>query len=226
MHVRNLIVITALCAFGAIAAPASAQTPAAPAAAPAPPAAGAALPPPDSSPSPASPGAAAPGAASAAAKSAESVITPPVITAGADPLAALAWLRGCWAGEVNLRKFTEQWTTPAAGMMLGLGHTVMSDKTLSYEFMRIEARPDGKIAYVAKPTDKAEEGFVFVGTTDDRGVIGYVFSNPARDFPQQIIYSHTPGNELFAYVKGKINGVDRQVIYPFHHVDCVSGKQS
>jgi hypothetical protein len=218
MHVRTLIVTTALCAFGAIAAPASAQAPAAPAAA------GAA--PPDSSPSPASPGAAAPGAAPDTSKPAESVITPPVVAPGGDPLAALAWLHGCWAGEVNLRKFTEQWTAPAAGMMLGLGHTVMNGKTLSYEFMRIEVRPDGKVAYIAKPTDKAEEGFVFEGTTDDRGVIGHVFSNPAREFPQQIIYSHTPGDELFAYVKGKINGADRQVIYPFRRVDCVSGKPS
>jgi uncharacterized protein DUF6265 len=214
MHVRTLIVITALCAFGATPALVMAQAPAAPAT----PAAAAA--PPESPPSPGSPSA-APGAS----KPAESAITPPVVSAGADSLAVLTWLRGCWAGDVNQRKFTEQWTAPAAGMMLGLGHTVMNGKTLSYEFMRIETRPDGKIAYVARPTDKAEEGFVFEGTTDDSGVIGYVFSNPTRDFPQQIIYRHTPGDELFAYVKGKINGADRQVIYPYRHVDCVSGKQ-
>lgn len=149
-------------------------------------------------------------------------ITPPA--AAADPLAALAWLHGCWSGIVNLRSFTEQWTAPAAGMMLGLGHTVMNGKTLSFEFMRIETRADGKIAYVAKPTDKAEEGFVYEGTRDDRGMTGYVFSNPARDFPSQIIYQRSPRGELFAYVKGKINGADREVIYPFHAVDCASGK--
>ena len=140
------------------------------------------------------------------------------------PLAALSWLRGCWAGKVNQRAYTEQWTTPAAGMMLGLGHTVMNGKTESYEFMRIETRPDGRIAYVLKATDKVEEGFVYQGTRDDRGMTGYVFSNPARDFPSEIIYQHSPSGELFAYVKGKINGADRQVIYPFHQVDCVSGK--
>jgi uncharacterized protein DUF6265 len=144
--------------------------------------------------------------------------------AAADPLAALAWLHGCWAGNVNMRNFTEQWTAPAAGMMLGLGHTVMNGKTLSFEFMRIETRPDGKIAYVAKPTDKVEEGFVYEGTRDDRGMTGYVFSNPARDFPSQIIYQRSPRGELYAYVKGKINGADREVIYPFHAVDCASGK--
>ncbi|MEO6748036.1 MAG: DUF6265 family protein [Casimicrobiaceae bacterium] len=146
------------------------------------------------------------------------------VTAPPGPVADLAWLHGCWAGSVNMRNFTEQWTAPAAGMMLGLGHTVMSGKTLSFEFMRIETRPDGKIAYIAKPTDKPEEGFVYEGTQTDRGMISYIFSSPAHDFPAQIIYQHSPGDELFAYVKGKINGEDHQVIYPFHHVDCASGK--
>ncbi len=150
---------------------------------------------------------------------------PPAAPAGADPLAALAWLHGCWSGDVNKRDFTEQWTTPAAGMMLGLGHTVMGGKTVSFEFMRIEAGPDGKITYIAKPTDKAEEGFVYQGTSQDRDLTNYTFSNPAREFPAQIIYSRTPGGNLFAHVKGKIGGADREVIYPFHPADCASGKR-
>lgn len=148
----------------------------------------------------------------------------PATPAKADPLAALDWLAGCWAGEVNLRAFTEQWTRPAAGMMLGLGHTVMGGRTLSYEFMRIETRADGTIAYVAKPTDKPEEAFVYQGTRDDRGATRHVFSNPARDFPTEIDYTRTPGGELFASVRGKVNGTDHQVIYPFHRVDCATGK--
>jgi hypothetical protein len=138
----------------------------------------------------------------------------------ADPLAALAWLAGCWAGDVNQRDYTEQWTKPAAGMMLGLGHTVMGGRTLSFEFMRIETRGDGSIAYVAKPTDKPEEAFVYQGTKDDHGATRYMFANPSRDFPTEIDYTLTPAGELFAYVIGKINGADRQVIYPFRRVDC------
>jgi septal ring-binding cell division protein DamX len=137
-----------------------------------------------------------------------------------DPLAALAWLAGCWAGDVNQRAYTEQWTKPAAGMMLGLGHTVMAGRTLSFEFMRIEARSDGSIAYVAKPTDKPEEAFVYQGTKDDHGATRYTFANPSRDFPTEIAYAHTPADEVFAYVIGKVNGQDRQVIYPFRRVDC------
>jgi hypothetical protein len=96
----------------------------------------------------------------------------------------------------------------------------MGGRTLSFEFMRIEARGDGSIAYVAKPTDKPEEAFVYQGAKDDHGATRYVFANPARDFPTEIAYARTPAGELFAYVIGKVNGVDRQVIYPFRRVDC------
>jgi hypothetical protein len=160
------------------------------------------------------------------APAAASAATPVAPAAGAtgDAIGALDWLAGCWAGEVNQRDFTEQWTRPAAGMMLGLGHTVMGGRTVSYEYMRIETRADGSIAYVARPTDKAEEGFIYQGTRDDHGATSYVFSNPARDFPTEIAYTRTPAGELFAYVRGKINGADRQVIYPFRRVDCATGK--
>lgn len=212
MHTRISLVLAVLCTVGAVAF-AAAQTPSALPAKPAaitPAAPSASVPTPTTARSTAAPAADSAGAAAPAAS--------------VDPLAALSWLHGCWAGEVNQRRFTEQWTAPAAGMMLGLGHTVMGGKTLSFEFMRIETREDGKIVYVAKPTDKAAEGFVYQGTKDDRGMTGYVFSNPSRDFPSEIIYQRSPGGELYAYVKGKINGADRQVIYPFHAVDCASGK--
>lgn len=209
MPLRILIAIAALCG-GAALAPACAQS------------------------SPATPQAAPPSAAAAMPSTPPPTYAPPKVTspaaaahdasAATDPLAAMAWLRGCWSGKVNQREYTEQWTSPAAGMMLGLGHTVMNGKTLSYEFMRIVARADGKIAYVLKPTDKPDDGFVYAGTRDDRGMTGYVFGDSSRDFPAQIIYQRTPGGELFAYVKGKINGADREVIYPFHHVDCMTGK--
>jgi hypothetical protein len=166
------------------------------------------------------PATSAPAAASPVVVPAPAPAAAPPMPAPADPLAALAWLAGCWAGDVNKRDYTEQWTKPAAGMMLGLGHTVMAGRTLSFEFMRIEARPDGSIAYVAKPTDKPEEAFVYQGTKDDHGATRYVFANPARDFPTEIAYARTPAGELFAYVIGKVNGADRQVIYPFRRVDC------
>src|SRR5262245_39973426 len=58
-------------------------------------------------------------------------------------LESLGWLEGCWRGAVNQREFREHWLPQRGGMMIGAGHTVMQDKTQDFDYMRIEARPDG-----------------------------------------------------------------------------------
>ena len=60
-----------------------------------------------------------------------------------DPLAPLAWLDGCWRGEVNQREFREHWMPLRGGLLLGVGQTVMGGKSQGYEYLRIEIRPDG-----------------------------------------------------------------------------------
>ena len=99
---------------------------------------------------------------------------------------ALAWLDGCWAGTVNQRDFREQWSPLRAGVMLGFGSTVFQGKLQSYEYLRIEARPDG-VYYVAIPSGKKEDAFKLVSiTTADQHTI-YTFANPDHEIPQRII---------------------------------------
>jgi len=149
--------------------------------------------------------------------------TPP---AAEDPLAPLAWLDGCWRGSVNQRDFREQWMPLRGGLLLGVSQVVMDGKTLGYEYLRLESRPDG-IYYVASPPGKNEDAFRFVGktidTTGDRGDELFTFERAAQEFPQRIVYRRTTGGRLFAQVEGKVNGADRQVIYPMRRVDCASG---
>ncbi len=166
----------------------------------------------------AAPAMAVPGTGSATGGVASAVST------GPEALASLAWLQGCWAGKVNQREFTEQWTRPAGGMMLGLGQTVIDGRTSSFEFMRIELTAEGKVQYVARPAGKADEAFVFQGIRDDSGYKGHVFADPAREFPSEIMYTPTSDNQLFVYVKGKVGGEERSVVYPFRRLDCVTGK--
>ena len=167
------------------------------------------------------PAAAAPGTPPATAPA-----PPPV--AGADPLAEFAWLDGCWIGNVNQRDFREQWMPPRGGLALGVSQMVMGGKTTSYEYLRIESRPDG-IYYVAVPSDGKEETFKYTGvttdTSNDRNDRLYTFENPALEFPQRIIYRHAPGGWIYAQVEGKVGGADRQVIYPMRKVDCATGKR-
>ena len=148
--------------------------------------------------------------------------TPPA----GDPLAPMAWLEGCWRGSVNQREFREHWMPLRGGLLLGMSQTVMGGKSQGYEYLRIETRPDG-VYYIALPSDGKEDRFKFVGKTvdneGDRHDELFTFENPALEFPSRIVYRRASGGWLFAQVEGKVNGADKQVIYPMRRIDCASG---
>lgn len=157
---------------------------------------------------------------------------PVAATAAATPSALdqLAWLRGCWGGEVNRRNFVEQWLPPRGGMMVGVSHTTVQKRkdasdvrTEDYTYLRLEARPDG-VYYVAIPSGTKEASFKLTKVDNDQGDHIFTFSGPLEGFPQSIVYRHTEGGSLFATVAGKVDGQDKQVIYPMHAVDCTSGE--
>ena len=171
--------------------------------------------------------------------------TPAAAPAAAQSLEALAWLRGCWRGEVNRREFLEQWSPARGGMMVGISHTIIapkfqgtlkekmetvgktkadpgSEKTQDYEYLRIEARADG-VYYVAIPSGKKEVAFKLTDVADDKGARLFTFSNPADEFPQRIVYGHGAGGWLYAQVLGKAGEAGKDVTYPMQHVDCATG---
>lgn len=171
--------------------------------------------------------------AAPAAPSAPAVASPPAalsIAPGAQPVSTdlndvftLAWLEGCWAGNVNQRNFREQWTPVRGNMLLGVGSTVYQAKVQDYEYLRIEARPDG-VFYVASPSGKGETSFKLtsIGAAEDQATL-YTFSNAANDFPQEIVYRRASEGWLYATIQGKLKGEDRKVIFPMRRVDCESG---
>ncbi len=135
----------------------------------------------------------------------------------------LAWIEGCWNGNVNQRDFREQWSPLRGSMLLGAGSTVYQGKTQSYEYLRIESRPDG-IFYVALPSGQRETAFKLIAIdTDDKDTI-FVFANPENDFPQRISYRRGTEGWLYATIDGKIKGEDKQVIFPMRRVGCESGE--
>ena len=72
--------------------------------------------------------------------------------AGTTPkIAELAWMSGDWQTAAGGRaQIEEHWTLPAGGTMIGMGRTIAGDKTVEFEFLRIEQRGDD-IFYVANP---------------------------------------------------------------------------
>jgi hypothetical protein len=140
------------------------------------------------------------------------------------PLAPLAWMRGCWEGKVNQRDFREEWLPTASDMMIGVSQTTLRDKTIDFEYLRLESRPEG-VFYVAAPSGKNEAAFRLAGQTTSGGdeVFTFVNTTPGAEYPQRIIYRHASEGWLYATVEGKIKGMDKQVVFPMRRVDCQTG---
>jgi hypothetical protein len=126
------------------------------------------------------------------------------LTASAQPASIdrLAWMAGTWTGTTaDGIEIVEHWTDPKGGVMLGLHRDVKGGKTISFEFLRIQATPAG-IVYFASPRGAPPTPFPMA----EQGVQRIVFANPAHDFPKRIIYRLTMDGSLNARVEGTVKG--------------------
>ena len=140
------------------------------------------------------------------------------------PLAPLARLHGCWEGKVNQRDFREEWLPLAGDTMIGVSQTTLRGKTVDFEYLRLEPRPEG-VFYIAAPSGKNEASFRLAGQANAGGDEVFTFVNAASgvEFPQRIIYRRASEGWLYATVEGKVNGAEKQVIFPMRRVDCQTG---
>ena len=166
-----------------------------------------------------SPASTTPAATPAAAGAASTA--PPADTG---PLAALAWLEGCWLGNVNQREFREQWLPLRGGLLIGAGQTVLHGKMQDYQYMRIEPKSDG-VYFAQFSGDRTETSFRLAGTqTADKDTI-FTFANIAADaFPARLVYRRGSEGWLYETIEGTLNGSERKVIYPLRRVDCETGE--
>lgn len=103
-------------------------------------------------------------------------------------LADLSWIAGDWqTAPGGRRQIEEHWTAVAGGSMMGVSRTIAGDKTVEFEYLRIEQRADG-IYYVAHPKARCP-GTDFKLTR--ASATEAVFENPQHDFPKRIIYRKT-----------------------------------
>lgn len=137
--------------------------------------------------------------------------------------AALTWLEGCWQGTVNQREFREHWLPPRGGMLIGAGQSVLRGKMQDYEFLRIEPRSDG-IFFSQFGGDRNETSFRLDKVVNEDKDTIFTFANTADAFPARLIYRRGTEGWLYETIEGKMNGSDRQVIYPMRRVDCETGE--
>lgn len=216
---RRRVSALALAACASLAGCAQPEAPtrtAAPAATPGTPPASSAsrAPSPGAPPASSTSGAPSPAAPSASAPAA------PVATG---PLAPLAWLAGCWQGNVNEREFRETWLPLRGGMLIGAGQQVLRGVMQDYEFLRIDARPDG-IHFTQFSGDRKESSFKLSATTADGNDTIFTFANTTAAFPARLVYRHGAEGWLYETIEGPLNGSDRKVIYPLRRVDCETGE--
>jgi hypothetical protein len=117
----------------------------------------------------------------------------------ATTLADLAWISGSWqtapGGRVQIE---EHWMKPAGASMLGMSRTVAGDRTVEFEYLRLEQRGED-IFYVAHPKARYPgTDFKLTRLTGQEAV----FENPAHDFPKRIIYRKHADGSLVASIDG------------------------
>jgi hypothetical protein len=114
-------------------------------------------------------------------------------------LTDISWIAGDWQTAPGGRaQIEEHWTQVAGASMLGMSRTVAGDKTVEFEYLRIEQRPDG-IYYVAHPKARCP-GTDFKLTR--ASATEAVFENPQHDFPKRIIYRKSADDALTASIDG------------------------
>ena len=112
-------------------------------------------------------------------------------------ISELSWITGDWQTPAGGRvQIDEHWTQSAGGSMLGMSRTVGGDKTIEFEYLRIEQREDG-IYYVAHPKARCPgTDFKLTRLSSTEAV----FENPQHDFPKRIIYRKTSEDALTASI--------------------------
>ncbi len=128
-------------------------------------------------------------------------------------IADVSWIAGDWqTAPGGRRQIEEHWTKVAGGSMMGVSRTVAGDKTVEFEYLRIEQRADG-VYYVAHPKARCP-GTDFKLTK--ASATEAVFENPQHDFPKRIIYRKTGEDGLTASIDGGEGS--RAMSFPFQRI--------
>jgi hypothetical protein len=130
--------------------------------------------------------------------------------APAQDVQTLAFMSGDWTTTSGKHQIEEHWTQPAAGTLVGMGRTIVGDRTVTIEFLRIETRADG-IYYVAQPGGRPPTDF----RCTRMSATEVVFENPTHDFPKRIIYRKAANGGLDARVEGDAG--DKVKAEDFHY---------
>lgn len=116
------------------------------------------------------------------------------------PLAALAFMSGCWRGDAGVdRTIEEQWTAADSDMMLATTRYLDDNtgRTRDWEYSRIVA---GSLGIVLLPSPAGDPQGRFRLTASGAGEAR--FEDPDHDFPKRIIYRRLDARTLEVRIDG------------------------
>ncbi|MFL5381646.1 MAG: DUF6265 family protein [Longimicrobiaceae bacterium] len=116
----------------------------------------------------------------------------------ARPLAALAFMAGCWRGDAGVDKtIEEQWTAADSDVMLATTRYLDDNtgRTRAWEFSRIVAESAGIVLYPA-PGGTQRGRFRLTQSTPGSAR----FEDPTHDFPKRITYRRVDARRLTVLV--------------------------
>lgn len=129
--------------------------------------------------------------------------TPPTPSAGLD------WLSGYWLSCEDGRETAENWIGAGAGRLVGVNLNPEG-----FEFLRIADNGHGGVSYFSMPDGAPVTEFEMTSREGQR----VVFSNPAHDFPQRVIYERA-GETLHARIEGQMQGREEGMDWNFRRLD-------
>jgi hypothetical protein len=123
----------------------------------------------------------------------------------------LAWISGDWETAPGPVRVDEHWSKIGGGSLIGMSRTVAKDKTVFFEYLRIETR-GAEVYYVAHPRAKNPgTDFKLVRLNGQEAV----FENMAHDFPKRILYRKNGDGTLTARVEG--DGTEKEKPQEYHY---------
>ena len=123
----------------------------------------------------------------------------------------IAWLSGDWQLTSGTRCVEEHWTAPSSNMLVGTSRTVEGNRTVAFEFLRIEARADG-VFYIAQPSGRPPVDFKLATEPGPE----LVFVNPGHaDHLKRIVYRRQGAAGVAARIEGEDGGRPFAVDYPY-----------
>ncbi len=124
------------------------------------------------------------------------------VPAPAPDVATLSWLSGRWAGsQEGNRDGRDLDRAPRRDAPRRPSGRQESGRTVSFEFLRIEAVPEG-LTYFASPQGRPATPFRAIENTKGR----VVFENKEHDFPTRVLYWLSPDGMLHARIEGTLQG--------------------